>query len=261
MALALAHREYGSGPPLIILHGLFGSSRNWHSFAQKLGERFRVFCLDLRNHGESPWSDSVRYEDLAADVEAFIQSQSLVAPVVLGHSMGGKTAMVLSLSRSELVGRLVVLDIAPVPYDHSHDEYISAMRGLDLAGLRSRKDADAALKPTVPELGVRQFLLHNLVSGEGGYRWRVNLAALADGMEWIMGFPESSSASTYTGEVLFIYGGGSDYVRSAYEPAIRRLFPNTRLEEIPGAGHWLHAERPDEVRLSVERFLEGAGTE
>jgi pimeloyl-ACP methyl ester carboxylesterase len=255
MTLALAHREYGSGPPLVILHGLFGSSRNWHSFARKLGDQYRVFSLDLRNHGDSPWADSVGYEDLAADVERFILSQDLGAPVVIGHSMGGKTAMTLALDHGDLVGGLIVMDISPVPYDHDHDEFIGAMRDMDLSALRNRSDADAVLSKAVPEPGVRQFLLHNLVSAEGGYRWRINLGALAGSMESIMGFPETLTNRAYKGPTLFLYGGRSDYVRLEHQPLIKTLFPQATLETIADAGHWLHAERPDAVRGSVERFL------
>jgi len=255
MTLSLAYREYGSGAPVVILHGLFGSSRNWHSFARKLGDHYRVYSLDLRNHGDSPWADSVGYEALAADVRQFIGERGLSSPMVIGHSMGGKTAMTLALEHGDLLGGLIVMDIAPVAYDHDHDEYIGAMRAMDLSSMRTRNDADAALRNTVREAGVRQFLLHNLVSADGGYRWRINLDALAGGMESIMDFSERLTNRSYAGPTLFLRGGRSDYVRLEHEPVIKRLFPRADLESIADAGHWLHAERPDAVRISVERFL------
>ncbi len=255
MTLALAHREYGSGPPVVIVHGLFGSSRNWHSFAQKLGEQYQVFSLDLRNHGESPWSDDVGYPDLAEDVGEVIRQHDLESPVLVGHSMGGKTAMALALDQGDLIGGLVVMDISPVPYDHDHDENIGAMRDMSLSSLKSRAEADAALRLVVPEAGVRQFLLHNLVSSQGVYRWRINLDALAIGMESIMGFPGVPPNRTYSEPALFLRGERSDYVLPEHEPLIRSLFPNATIETVEGAGHWLHAERPDAVRESVERYL------
>jgi pimeloyl-ACP methyl ester carboxylesterase len=255
----LAYRSYGAGEPLIVLHGLFGSARNWHSIAQALGERWRVYTLDLRNHGASGWSDDASYPALAADLEAFLETHAPAGALVVGHSMGGKAAMALALSHPELVRALAVLDMAPVEYRHGggHLEYIEAMRGMDLQAVRRRADADQALAAVVPEPGIRQFLLQNLVSEEGAFSWRINLEALAAAMPQIMGFPAPLLSRSYQGPTLFLHGGRSEYLLPEHHPLIRRLFPAATIRALPGAGHWLHAEQPDAVRRALEEFLPG----
>ncbi len=255
MGLALAWTEYGTaGPPLIILHGLFGSARNWRSMAQRLSQDYRVYTLDLRNHGDSPWTEAMDYTALAQDVADFIHSQGLQKAAVLGHSMGGKAAMVLALHHAELVQSLAVLDIAPVAYSHSHNEIIQAMQALDLDTLKRRSEADAALRATVPELGVRQFLLQNLVLRDGRFSWRLNLAVLARAMDGLVGFPDMGGR-VYTGRTLFLHGSLSDYVRLEYHSAIRRLFPKAEINAVDHAGHWLHADQPQQVLERIQAFL------
>ncbi len=168
--LPLHCAEFGEGPPLLVLHGLFGSSANWRTLARRLAHQRRVLTLDLRNHGASPWAEEMSYPDLAADVAAFMHARGLACASLLGHSMGGKTAMVLALSRPRLVERLIVIDIAPVAYAHSHRDYIEAMRSLDATALARRAQADAALSAAVPDAGVRAFLLQNLVQRDGPVR-------------------------------------------------------------------------------------------
>ncbi|WP_281983475.1 alpha/beta fold hydrolase [Thalassorhabdomicrobium marinisediminis] len=228
-------------PPLIIAHGLFGSARNWGVIAKRLSDRFHVITPDMRNHGASPWFDTHSYFDMAGDLAQLIDAPAFV----VGHSMGGKAAMVLALERPELVRRLIVADIAPVTYGHSQIQHIEAMRRVDLAGLEKRSDAGAALDPQV-----RDFLLQSL--DVQGRRWTLNLDVLEAEMPRILGFPEVSG--TYAGEALFLSGDESDYVLPAHRPAIKALFPKARFAKLRGAGHWLHAQKPREFEAAVRAF-------
>lgn len=254
-ALSLAAVEYGDGPPLAILHGLFGSGRNWATTAQRMAARHRVVALDLRNHGASPWADSMDYAEMAEDVRQTLHALGHRRFALLGHSMGGKVAMMAALLYGGEVERLVVADIAPVAYQPRHLAHVRAMRALDLAGIRRRGDADARLAPELPDPAERAFLLQNLIFDGGAVRWRLNLAAIEREMPFLVGFPPVSAGVAYRGPALFIGGGRSDYLRPEHEPAIRLLFPNARLARIAEAGHWLHAERPQEFLQLVEPFL------
>ena len=256
MSLELAHMAYGeSGPPVLILHGLLGSARNWSSVARQIGATHRVFALDLRNHGASPWADRMTYDEMAEDVRAFMARQGLPAAAVIGHSMGGKVAMRLALAHGEQVLRLVVVDVAPVAYRRSFNAYVEAMRGLDLSRISRRAEADALLAEQIDDAGVRGFLLQNLVIGEDGVAWRVPLQALADNMPELVGFPEPRAGEQYDGPTLFVTGGRSDYVRPEHHAKIRHLFPNAQFVAIPDAGHWVQAEAPDKFLEVVGGFL------
>jgi pimeloyl-ACP methyl ester carboxylesterase len=249
----MAHGE--SGVPVVILHGLLGSARNWSSFARRLGASHRVFALDLRNHGASPWADAMSYDQMADDVRAFLARQGLRSAAVVGHSMGGKVAMRLALTHGEQVERLVVVDIAPVAYRRGFNAYVEAMRDLDLSGINRRAEADALLADKIEDRGVRGFLLQNLASGEDGLSWRVALQALSDNMPEIMNFPEPPAGARYEGPALFVTGGRSDYVRPEHHAEILRLFPHARVETIPDIGHWVQAEAPDRFFELVADFL------
>ena len=243
----------GEAPPLLIAHGLFGSARNWGGIARELGKRGPVLAVDMRNHGASPWHSRHTYADLAADLAAVIAAEG--RPVdLLGHSMGGKAAMVLALTRPEGLRRLVVADIAPAAYGHSQQALIDAMRGLDLGGLASRGEADRRLAASIPEPGVRAFLLQSLDLRADPPGWRLNLDALEGAMPEILGWPDQDAR--FEGPALFLAGARSDYVRPEHRPAIRRLFPAARLARIPGAGHWLHADRPAETAAALRAFLD-----
>jgi len=254
--ISLEFDRYGERshkPAIVIAHGLFGSSSNWRGIARHLGAQFEVYALDMRNHGQSPWSDDHSYEALAADIGKFIKTQIGTPAVVVGHSMGGKSAMTLALSQPELVRGVIVVDIAPVVYGHTHDGFIEAMQAVNTAELTSRKDADAALQASISEVAVRQFLLQNLVPAKPGYRWRINLDVLEQFMDGLTGF-DVSPQSQFTGEALFIYGALSDYVTTASHPAIARHFPAHTLLEVGDAGHWVHAEQAPTVTEAIERF-------
>lgn len=257
MPLALAFAEYGAGPPVVILHGLFGSSRNWTSVARSLAERNRVFALDLRNHGASPWDERMDYLVMAEDVAAFLAAQGLSRAAFIGHSMGGKAAMVLALTAPAKVDRLVVVDIAPVARQTMLDGYIEAMRALDLFGASRRGAIDALLRPAIPDDAVRAFLLQNLVPGPEGMRWRINLRAIGRNMAALAGFPELPPEAVYRGKVLVVRGERSDYIGDKDLDAFRRRFPAFELVTVPGAGHWVHAERPEAFLAAVERFIVG----
>lgn len=252
----LSGQHYGAvGTPIVILHGLLGSNRNWTSIAKRLAQKHKVVALDLRNHGSSPWADAMSYSLMAADVRAYIEENALGPVTMIGHSMGGKTAMRLALDAPSLVERLVVVDIAPVDYDHSTGEYVEALRVLELEGLTSRNAVDERLVADVPEQAIRAFLLQNLVRGETGFTWRANLDALSTAMPRLMSFP-TGEHDGFRGPALFLAGASSNYVQPAHRPAIERLFAKADLRSIADAGHWVHAEQPTAFIAHLQHFLE-----
>lgn len=242
-------------PPLLIVHGLFGSARNWGAIAKRISDSRAVVAVDMRNHAGSFWDEEHTYPAMAADLAAVIEAEGRPMDV-MGHSMGGKTAMWLALTRPELVNRLVVADIAPVSYGHSQNHLIAAMRGLDLSGLDSRREADARLAATVKDPGVRAFLLQSLDLKAEPPCWRLNLDALERQMDLITGWPDTSGLAPYTGPTLFLSGALSDYVTPEARPAIRALFPQARFAKLPGAGHWLHAEKPRDFEATLRVFFD-----
>lgn len=248
MNLPLHAQRYGEqGGPLLILHGLFGSSRNWQSIARQLAETHQVFTLDLRNHGDSPWHSQMDYPAMAEDLRCFMDSQDLAQVALLGHSMGGKVAMYFALLYPQRVSRLIIIDIAPVAYQHSFRDLIQAMRHLDLDQVQQRREADAALTPAIPNQGVRQFLLQNLVSdATGGLRWRLNLAVLEKAMPTLLDFPDCEGL-IYSAPTLFLGGEKSTYLQTDAYPRIRQLFPQVTIQHIANAGHWIHAEQPQHL--------------
>lgn len=239
-------------PPLLIAHGLFGSARNWNVVAKRLSDHRQVITVDMRNHGLSPRYPTQSYADMAGDLAEIIAAHGGRADI-LGHSMGGKAAMVLALGHPGLLRRLVVADIAPVAYGHSQSHLIDAMRGVDLARVETRRDADAQLADVVAEDGVRAFLLQSL--DVKGRRWRLNLDVLDADMDAITGWPADVSGR-FDGPTLMLTGAASDYVLPEHRDVIRGHFPAARFASIPGAGHWLHADKPREFEAAVRVFLE-----
>lgn len=243
----------GAGPPLVVLHGLFGQAKNWATIAKGLADGRRVIAADLRNHGASPWSDEMTYPAMADDVAGLIQALPEGRAELLGHSMGGKAAMVLALTRPELIDRLIVADIAPVAYSGgSLLAFVDAMLAVDPAQHDSRKQVEEALKRAVQDPGIRQFLLSNLVRGESGLLWTLNLHAIRAAMDTLAGWPEVEGR--YDGPTLFLAGERSDYVTDAAQPAVDRHFPKARVARVP-AGHWIHAEAPQATRAALRGFL------
>ena len=255
MAVDLAVAQQGDGPPLLILHGLFGSGRNWAGIAKALADTHRVFLIDLRNHGASSWAQTMSYKEMAGDVLAFIRAQQLGPVALMGHSMGGKTAMLAALAEPATIERLVVVDVAPVAREPALLPYVRAMAAVDLSRITRRNEVDPLLASTVPNAAERGFLLQNLVIEDGQASWRINLDAIERSMPDIAGFPTHPPADSYSGPALFIAGAKSDYIRPQDEPAIRRLFPKSEVVRIPNAGHWVHAEAPAAFLAAVKPFL------
>ena len=240
---------------ILILHGLFGSKRNWQSIARQLGDRFQVFTLDLRNHGESEHSDAMSYQDMADDVFKFIADYELREVSIVGHSLGGKVAMQMALQHPEIIKRLVVIDIAPVQYQHDFNNLIDSLNALPMDQISSRQEADEHLQASVQPESLRQFLLQNLRKLETGFAWRVNLNAIQSCIDDLMGFPVDQKNQQYHNRILFLKGEKSDYIKHLYEREIFRIFPGALFITVEGAGHWLHTENPGFVVCEIGKFI------
>lgn len=250
MLNVITHGSAGDAPPLLIAHGLFGSARNWGVIAKRLSDSRQVLAVDMRNHGESPWSDTHDYEVMADDLAEVI-ARSGGSADVLGHSMGGKAAMMLALLHADCVNRLIVADIAPVTYHHSQAPFIDAMRGVDLTKVKRRSDADTQLAEAGVDRALQSFFTQSL--DIQGQRWRLNLEALAVQMPEIMSFPATDAH--WDGPALFLSGETSDYVRAEHRPLIRARFPYARFASLRDAGHWLHADQPRAFEATLRDFL------
>lgn len=250
----LNYKTMGQGAPLIILHGLFGTLDNWQTLGKYLSEHFTVFLIDQRNHGRSPHVEHQDYPSMAADLHAFMEQQGIYTSHLLGHSMGGKTVMEFALEYPDQVDKLIVVDIAPKTYSGGHDQIFKALFAVDLQAIHSRQEAEAILRSYIPEDGVIQFLLKNLSRDKtGGFEWKMNLPVLHQYYPEILAAPVAKGY--FTGETLFIRGGKSDYIQDADLPAVRSYFPNFKLETVPNAGHWVHAEAPEALLKLVQEFL------
>lgn len=241
----LFHRDLGGegNPPLVILHGMLGSSRNWQTAGTELAQRYHVFALDLRNHGRSPHADTMAYGEMMDDVVGWLDEQHLTSAALLGHSMGGKTAMLLACRHPQRVERLFVVDIAPRDYYWvAHRTNFAAMNELNLGDLHSRAEAEMRLEARVHNWAMRKFLTTNLEqTPEGGWRWQINLPAITRAVPQLEGNalrPEDR----FNGRVRFVIGGASNYIEPTDEPIIRRHFPNAELVTIPNSGHNPHME-------------------
>lgn len=245
----------GEGQPIIILHGFLGMSDNWKSMGSKYAEAgFQAHLLDLRNHGKSFHSNEFNYDVLAEDVKLYMEHQHLESAVILGHSMGGKTAMLFACRYPKLTTKLLVADIAPKFYPAHHQDIINGLNAIDINNLKSRNDADEKLSKYISNIGIRQFLLKNLYWEEKGVLgFRFNLKVLSGKMEEIgenIGFTD-----TYTGPTLFLRGDKSEYISPGDLPDIKRHFPLASIETIDNAGHWLHAENPIQFYEKSLRFI------
>lgn len=250
--MQLFFREYGAGTPLIILHGLLGSSDNWLTQARAFEKRYHVYLVDQRNHGQSPHSDSMNYTVLADDLQEFIETHRLQRPVIIGHSMGGKTAMQFAITHPDQVRALVVVDIAPKYYPVHHDAIVHAMKSISLEQIRTRADADRMLSAKLKDAAVRQFVLKNLTrTDEGSYQWRVNLDVIERNLETI---GAAITGSPYEGPTLFVRGSLSAYVEDGDWPQVLKLFPHARLVTLP-TDHWVQAEQPKLFAENVLDFL------
>lgn len=254
----LNYTEFGDATPtdeaptLIIVHGLYGSGRNWGVIAKRLSDTRRVITVDMRNHGQSARAPSHSYPDMAGDLAEVIAE--IGSPVdVCGHSMGGKAAMVLALQNPALLRRLIVADIAPVAYGHTQQKFIDAMRTVDLNTLKKRSDAEEQLADAGVERALQSFFTQSL--DVPNQRWRLNLDVLEAEMPKIIGWP-GNVTGPFEGPTLFLSGGASDYVLPAHRDYIKSLFPVARFAKLPGAGHWLHAEKPREFEAALRVFLD-----
>lgn len=261
--MRLHFRDYGGGGqgllPVLLIHGLFGASANWHGIAGKLAEHRRVLVPDLRNHGDSPWDPRMDYPAMAGDLVALLDHVGLERAHLVGHSMGGKAAMWLALGQPERVGALVVADMAPVPYVSDFGRLVDAMMSLPLEQIADRRDADHRLAPFISSPEVRGYLLQNLqrmrgAESVGQWRWRINLPVLSEALDTISGFPDTAGLQ-FPGPTLFVYGSRSDYVTGAGLPRIRALFPLARLRSIANAGHWVYADQPEAFTAALSGFL------
>lgn len=240
-------------PGLLIAHGLFGSARNWGAIAKRISNDRQVISVDMRNHGESPWHRQHGYADMAGDLAEVIAAHG-GAMDVLGHSMGGKAAMMLALTQPDRVARLLIGDIAPAVYPHSQTALIDGMEAIDLSDLSSRSEADRRLADHVDVAGVRAFLLQSLDLKATPPRWRLNLSVLRDEMDRITGWPDDVSGQ-FDRPALFLAGATSDYILPQHRTAIKALFPAARFAKIPDAGHWLHADQPRAFEAVIRSFF------
>ncbi|WP_103018953.1 alpha/beta fold hydrolase [Salinibacter altiplanensis] len=253
--MELFYNQYGdSGSPLIILHGLLGAHGNWHTLSRTaFQDAARVYAVDQRNHGRSPHADRMDYSTLAADLRRFTDHHDLGPAAVLGHSMGGKTAMQTALEYPDRVDRLIVVDMAPRAYPPHHTELLDALARIDPEGYESRDAIDEALAEDVSSWPIRQFLLKNLDYDGETYAWRMNLDAIRAHYDDITA--ALPTTSPFEGPALFVRGGASDYVTDEDREGIRARFPNAELVTIDGAGHWVHADAPDALAAVVTDFL------
>jgi pimeloyl-ACP methyl ester carboxylesterase len=244
----------GQGPPLIILHGLFGSLENWHSISSNLAANFRVLAVDQRNHGRSPHTAEMSFQLMAEDLRELLAAERLGPVNLLGHSMGGKTAMLFALDDPDLVEKLIVVDMAPRAYPPHHREILNALLSLDLRSFKTRAEMESQLAPSIPDLAVRQFLLKNVKRDQAGiFYWQMNLAAIEANYHQLS--EEIARPRSFDKPALFIRGERSDYIRDEDMTSIRKLFPQSKLCDIAAAGHWVHAEKPDAFLRKVREFL------
>ena len=252
--MELNYKQFGQGDPVIILHGLFGTLDNWQTIAKALAAHFTVFIVDQRNHGRSPHTDTHGYPEMAQDLAHFMESHWIYKTHIIGHSMGGKTAMSFALEHADLLDKLVVVDIGPKAYKGGHRTIFEALLALEPSQVKSRQEADEHLAKWIPEYSTRQFLLKNLSrQPEGGYRWKMNLPVIHQHYADILSAIEADEP--YSGESLFIRGGKSDYIAPEGQPEIQALFPGAALQTVADAGHWIHADQPKELLDIVVPFL------
>ncbi len=255
MPTLLNYSRQGHGQALLIIHGLFGSSRNWQGLSKQFSAHYDVITLDLRNHGDSFHHAEMNYPVMAADVVALLDQLQLSAAHVLGHSMGGKVAMTMSHAYPDRVSKLVVADIAPVSYAHDYADILAPILQLDLTTVANRKQVDQALATSIPDPGIRLFLLQNLVFDQGRARWKLNWPVLQQSMSLITGFVDISDWHIPQPS-LFIRGDLSDYVDAEHWQQIQQHFSAAQLVSLEQAGHWLHAEQPQAFLASVLSFLQ-----
>ncbi len=252
--MKLHFRTLGSGEPLLILHGLFGSSDNWQTLGRKYAENYTVYLIDQRNHGHSDWSNEFDYKLLSDDLHELIKAEGLNKVRILGHSMGGKTAMTFALDHQALIEKMIIADIAPKGYPPHHGPILAALNSVNLDVLKTRKDVEDVISAQIPDPGTKMFLLKNLYwKADGQLGWRINIPVLEEKMPHIIAAIPNKMVDVNT---LFLRGDRSGYITDADLDAIHDQFPNSQVKTIHGAGHWLHAEKPEEFYDITIKFLQ-----
>ncbi|RTE87028.1 MULTISPECIES: alpha/beta fold hydrolase [Gammaproteobacteria] len=239
---------------VLLIHGLFGDLDNLKSISRALSDHYFVINIDVRNHGQSPWVETMSFPEMSDDILGLLESLDIERTFILGHSMGGKIAMDFALEHSDKVHGLVIADIAPVAYEARHTTIIDALKAVDFNRVSNRSDVDHQLEKDIKEKGVRQFLMKNLKKEDNSWSWRMNLSAIEENYPSLIGAP--ASKGTFEGPVLFIRGGDSDYVQASHREEILSRFPKAESKTIEGVGHWLHAEKPTVFNKIVVRFLD-----
>ena len=257
--MKLAYREFGEGQALIVLHGLFGQSDNWNTHAKNFAEKgFRVFAIDQRNHGLSPHSDIWNFEVMADDLKEFIDEHKLRNPVLLGHSMGGKTVMNFELKYPGIASKIIIADISARAYPAHHQDVLAALNAIDFSKIKTRKEAEALMGDYIQDFGTKQFLLKNIYwkDHEAGLMdWRFNLKVITEQYEHVCaGIPDFVSDV----KTLIIKGEHSNYISEADKEDLKKRFPHSTQVILNGAGHWVHAEKPKEFFETVLSFLKQA---
>lgn len=250
----LFYRKVGEGKPLIILHGLFGSSDNWLTHARVLGEKHTVYLVDQRNHGASPHDDEFTYEMMVQDLLQFIKQHDLIRPDILGHSMGGKVAMLFAAKYPDQINKLIVVDIAPKFYPVHHNVILEGLTAIPVQSIGNRQEADEILANYVAIPPVRQFLLKNLKRVKDGFEWKMNLGIIYEHIANVGNGLEDDE--TFDHETLFIRGSESDYIVDSDIPDLNAHFPKNDLVTIHGASHWVHVEEPEQLLNAVRIFLD-----
>lgn len=252
--IILNYKEFGQGEPIVILHGLFGTLDNWQTIAKQLALNNSVYIIDQRNHGRSPHSEEINYQLLSDDLLYFMESNWIYNATIIGHSMGGKTAMQFAFDNPDMVKKLVVIDIAPKAYLGGHEIILETLLSVELDKYSDRKAVEIELAKNIPESGVLQFLLKNLTRNEttGEFEWKMNLDSINKNYDKIIGNIENG---VFQGETLFVKGANSDYIKEDDIKTIKAMFPNSSIENIENAGHWVHAEQPIRLMEHINYFL------
>jgi len=251
--MKLNYKKLGKGQPLLILHGLFGMLDNWISLGKRYAEQYEVYLIDQRNHGKSPHSNEFKFADMADDLMEFIEDHHIRGALAIGHSLGGKTLIEFTHDHACFIDKMVIADIGPKAYKPHHDHIIAAMEGLDIKNFNSRAEAEDALQNQIQSLPIRQFLLKNLYwKNKEELGWKINLKAIKQNLNEVLVDMSDYHINLPT---LFLKGGDSDYILSEDEPKIKAHFPNSKIITIPGTGHWLHAEKPDEFYRITKKFF------
>ena len=251
--MKLNFKKLGEGKPLLILHGLFGSSDNWGTLGKEFSKNNSVYLIDLRNHGRSPHSNEMTYSDMANDLLELIKDESIISPTILGHSMGGKVALMFAKNYPEYLEKLIVADIGLKTYPMHHEEILKGLNSIDLEKTISRSHAQEVIKDHISNLGIQQFLLKNLYWIEKGkLAWRMNLKQIEINIEEILKEINIENSKLNT---LFLRGEMSNYILKEDFQDIKSVFPNGEIKTIKNVGHWLHAENPNEFYKLVYEFI------